>query len=97
MAEVRVVWTRLALDDLEHAHEYIEAANPQGAHAMIDQIERAIGALISFPEIGRPGRIEGTRELVVVGTPFVVPYRVLGQSVNILGVIHSARRWPGDL
>ncbi len=94
---MRVVWTRLALDDLEHAHEYIEAAIPQGAHAMIDRIERAIEALISFPEIGRPGRMEGTRELVVVGTPFVVPYRVQGQSVNILGVIHSARRWPGDL
>ena len=97
MAEVRVVWTRLALDDLEHAREYIEAANPQAAHATIDRIERAVEALISFPEIGRPGRMEGTRELVVVGTPFVVPNRVQGQSVSILGVIHSARRWPGEL
>jgi len=91
---VRLAWTRLALDDLDHARDFIAAANPQAARDTIDRIERATEALLAHPEIGRPGRLEGTRELIVVGTPFVVPYRLRGDRIEILGVIHGARRWP---
>ena len=44
--------------------------------------------------MGRPGRVPGTRELVIPGTPYIVPYRVQGEAIQILRVYHSARRWP---
>ncbi len=93
---MRLVWTRLALDDLDHAREYVAAVNPRAARDTIARIERATEALLAHPEIGRPGRLEGTRELIVVGTPFVGPYRPRGDRIEILGVIHGARRWPGS-
>lgn len=94
---MRLVWTRLAIQDLNQAHDFIEAVNPRAAGSTIDRIERAVSALTVHPNAGRPGRIEGVRELVVVGTPFIVPYRVRGNRVEILGVIHGARRWPDNL
>jgi toxin ParE1/3/4 len=51
----------------------------------------------AFPAIGRPGRVAGTRELVVSGTPYIVPYRVRGERVQIITVLHSAQRWPDRL
>lgn len=96
MADVKLVWTRLAIQDLGDAHDYIHAHNPEAAAATIDRIEAAVTALIHYPQLGRPGRIEGTRELVVVGTPFVLPYRLAGTRIEILGVLHGARRWPGE-
>ncbi|MFB2897343.1 type II toxin-antitoxin system RelE/ParE family toxin [Aerosakkonemataceae cyanobacterium BLCC-F50] len=44
--------------------------------------------------MGRPGRIPGTKELVVTRTPFILPYRVQGEQIEILAVIHAARQWP---
>ena len=92
---MRLVWTRLALDDLDHARDFIEAANPPAVLKVVERIESAVATLAAHPEMGRPGRFEGTRELIVVGTPFIVPYRVHGDRIEILGIIHGARRWPG--
>ena len=50
--------------------------------------------LREFPALGRPGRVEGTRELIIAGTPYIVPYRVRGDTVEIITVLHSAQRWP---
>jgi len=91
---VKIRWTRLAVDDLNIAYEYIAAANPSAAHAVIDRIEFAVNVLRAHPEIGRRGRVEGTRELVIPRTPFIVAYRVSKSSIEILAVIHGARRWP---
>jgi toxin ParE1/3/4 len=64
---------------------------------MVDRIDRAIHNLIAHPGIGRAGRIAGSRELVVSGTPYIVAYRLRGRTVELLGVIHAARRWPNRL
>jgi len=56
-----------------------------------------VGLLKKNPALGRAGRVAGTRELVVAGTPYVVPYRVRGEAVEILRVFHAARRWPEKL
>ncbi|MFI5362747.1 MAG: type II toxin-antitoxin system RelE/ParE family toxin [Elusimicrobiota bacterium] len=92
-----VVWTRLALADLDSACDYIAEERPGSAATVIDRIEKAIEILRRHPEIGRPGRVAGTRELLVPGTPFMAAYRVNEKRVEVLSLIHGARRWPDEL
>nr|WP_281175963.1 type II toxin-antitoxin system RelE/ParE family toxin [Edaphobacter aggregans] len=61
-----------------------------------DRIRNQIKELVRFPEIGRPGRVEGTRELVIRRTPYIVAYRITRGTVQILRILHDARLWPGD-
>jgi toxin ParE1/3/4 len=77
--------------------EYIAQDNPAAAYAVHDAIQRQVERLAQHPRIGRPGRVEGTRELVVSGTPYIVAYRVAGQDVTILRVLHGAQQWPQRL
>ena len=94
---MKVVWTRLALADLANARAYIAEERPAAAAKTVERIEEALVALVRHPEVGRPGRVEGTRELVVTGTPFIIPYRIHSKRVEILAVLHGARRWPDEL
>jgi toxin ParE1/3/4 len=94
---VRVRWLRVALANLLEAAEYLERENPTAATASLERIVKAVYRLEHYPGIGRAGRIEGTRELVVAGTPYVIPYRVRGNVIEILRVFHSARKWPTRL
>jgi toxin ParE1/3/4 len=75
--------------------------SPKTMHVLRERLPEgsgaAVGQLKAFPDIGRPGRVRGARELVVVGTPYVIPYRVKGEEVQILRVYHAARRWPKRL
>ena len=91
---MKIVWTKLAIADLDNAYDYIAATNPSAAQDIIERIEKAVAALRLTPGMGRPGRVTGTRELVVTRTPFIVPYRIIEERIEILAVIHSARRWP---
>jgi toxin ParE1/3/4 len=95
---MRVRWTVPALRDLEAIGEYIGRNNSAAiaariVTAILDQAEN----LAAFPHIGRPGRIAGTRELVIVDTPFIAPYRVRDDAVEILAVFHGSRQWPDAL
>lgn len=94
---MKLVWTRLALADLDDAYGHIAEERPSAAVWMIERIEKAVKAIGRHPEIGRSGRVDGTREMVVSGTPFIVPYRVKAKRVELLAVIHSARCWPDQL
>lgn len=91
---MRLVWTRQALRDLDAARDHVAAANPKAARDTIARIDRALAALLSYPEMGRPGWLKSTRELVVTGTPFFIPYRLRADRIELLGVIHGARKWP---
>lgn len=84
----------MAVADLDSAYEYIAAGNPDAALRVIERIERAVAVLGRHPEAGRAGRIRGTRELVVSGTPFLVPYRFRRDAIQVLAVIHGSRKWP---
>jgi len=90
-----IVWTDAALADLGALHAYISNDNPAAADVMVrrivDLVERQ---LPHMPQSGRPGRVPKTRELVISGTPYIVPYRVDGDTIAILRIIHGARRWP---
>jgi toxin ParE1/3/4 len=79
---------------LEDIFKRVAADNPAAAPRIIQRIRTAVERLQEFPAIGRPGRIEGTRELIIAGTPYIVPYQVIGDTVQIITVMHSAQQWP---
>jgi len=91
---VRVRWLRTALGNLEAEANYIAEDNPAAARRLVRTVFQAAHLLKKNPAIGRPGRVAGTRELVVPGTPYIIPYRVRADAVEILRVFHAARKWP---
>jgi toxin ParE1/3/4 len=92
-----LLWTPEALADLAEVQAYIALFDPGAAYRTVRRIRDGIGRLGITPNAGRPGRVTGTRELVITGTPFVVPYRVTTRGVEILRVYHGARKWPDRL
>ncbi len=91
---MRLRWTNQAINDLESLRSYIEKDKPDAARNMVLQITTAAKNLVDYPNIGRPGRIPNTRELVVTGTPYILPYWVKGDTLEILRVLHGAMKWP---
>ena len=91
---MRVAWTSSALRDLEAIGDYIRRENAPAADRTVARIFDQVDMLRDHPEMGRPGRSPDTRELVVTNTPFIVPYRVRDEVVEILAVFHGARSWP---
>ena len=91
---MQVRWTVPALADLDSIQDYIAESNPPAASRLINNILDRTETLLSVnPEIGRPGRVADTRELILPGTAYVVAYR-LRETVEILTVMHGAREWP---
>lgn len=91
---MKIAWSPAAIADRDAIFDYIETDSPRAAIAVDERIEAAVVRLAQYPESGRPGRVEGTRELVVNDAPYILPYRVDGDIVRILRVLHSARLWP---
>ena len=91
--EVKLVWTKPALNHLREAHDYIEIDSPGAAARLIDRIEIAINRLRMFPQMGRPSARPDTRELVIPQTPFIAVYLVRQETVFILAILHGARNW----
>ncbi|HEY9641221.1 MAG TPA: type II toxin-antitoxin system RelE/ParE family toxin [Coleofasciculaceae cyanobacterium] len=89
-----VKWLRQALKNLEQAYDYIAETDEDAAIALILKIQAATDQLSEFPMMGRPGRVDRTRELVIANTPYVVIYRVKESAVEILRVLHSSRKYP---
>lgn len=93
---MRVKWLRTALANLNDEAEYISQDSPAAGARTVAAILDAVDLLKKYPAAGRPGRVPGTRELVVRGTPYIVPYRVRGNTVELLRVFHGARKWPSQ-
>jgi toxin ParE1/3/4 len=91
---VRIVWLRAAERNLEEQLEYIGERNPPAADRLADKIATTVARLADHPRRGRPGRVVGTGELVVAGTPYIVVYTVGRDYVRIHRVLHGAQRWP---
>ena len=90
----KIRWLHLALADLDELMAFIARDRPESATSIAAKIWQAVQCLAEQPAMGRPGRIPGTRELVVADTPFIVPYRCIDKEVHILRVLHGARKWP---
>ncbi len=91
---MRIRWLEAASRDLDRAAAYIARDDPGAASRAVLRVVGAVGHLAANPGMGRVGRVEGTRELVVSDTPFIVPYRVKNGLVEILRVFHHAQKWP---
>lgn len=90
-----VDWLAEAYRDRVEQVDYIADDNPLAAADQDEEIERQVGILLQHPKMGRPGRIKGTRELVISSTPFVVVYRLVGaKRIEILRLLHGSQRWP---
>lgn len=91
---MRVRFTRLALQDIDDAYDFIAHDSPQNADLVIGRIERSVDTILAQPAIGRPGRIPGTREFIVARTPYILVYRERRSEVQILTVLHTSRKYP---
>lgn len=91
---MRVRWLRTALRNLDEEATYIASDDPAAARLVVLRVLNAVDQLADQPGLGRPGRVPGTRELVVAKTRYVVPYRVKRDAVEILRVFHTSRRLP---
>lgn len=94
---MKVIWSRRAIAHLAALRQYIARNNPSAARDVAEQILRAVELLQGQPHMGRTGRILGTRELVVPGTPFLIPYRVRGERLELVAVFHGRQKWPEKL
>jgi toxin ParE1/3/4 len=92
-----IIWLDPALDDLYRVQVHISEANPAAAKRVVQDVVRQVAHLTEQPHMGRSGRVVGTRELVVSGTPYIVPYRVKRNRVEVLRVFHGAQSWPDHL
>ena len=90
-ASMLIVWSATAIANLVGIHEYIEQDKPAAARRVARKILASIERLASHPHLGHPGREPGTRELVVSGTPYIVPYKIYKGRLAILAVLHAAR------
>lgn len=89
-------WTTPAREQFVSAFEYIAEENRAAAARTADRIWEGTQLLAKHPMAGRIGRVAGTRELVITGTPFIVAYRIEKNEVWILAVLHAARKWPDE-
>ena len=91
---MQIQWSANAAAQLEAAYEYVAEDNRDAARQQSSAVVRAVEQLAQFPEMGRPGRVTMTRELVIQGTPLLVAYTVRRDRISVLAVLHGARRWP---
>ena len=90
----RIVWTAAARRDVNAIWDFIASENPAAAEIVDSRILSTVAGLTEHPRRGRPGRVAGTRELVIPGLPYIVVYATSETQVAIVRVIHAARRWP---
>ena len=92
-----VVWSPRAIGHLAALRAHIARETPGAAARTATTLLAAVDRLAELPNLGRPGRVSGTRELVVPGTRYIIPYRVRGERVEIIAVFHGRQRWPRRL
>jgi addiction module RelE/StbE family toxin len=94
MSHRTIRWTKRAVRRLDQIGAHITKDNPAAAARVLARIVSAVDSLEKHPAIGRPGRLTGTRELVLADIPYIIPYRVTSNDIEILSVMHAAQRWP---
>jgi addiction module RelE/StbE family toxin len=91
---MEIVWRASALNDLEAIREFIAQDNRPAAARILTAIRVAVDRLGRHPGLGRAGRVEGTRELIISNAPYIIAYRIVENQVRILAIVHTSRQWP---
>jgi len=91
---MRIRYAAPAKQDLIEIQDYIAKDDPAAAYRLAQRVKDHVGRLAQHPHLGRPGQIQGTRELTISGTPYFVVYRIKRRTIEVLTVVHSRRRWP---
>ena len=91
---MKEAWTRLALLDLESHVDYVAQHHVTAAFEIEENIYDAVRGLLTYPMMGRAGQRPGTRELVVAGSSYFIVYRIDGDTITVLRVMHGAQNWP---
>ncbi|NOZ69858.1 MAG: type II toxin-antitoxin system RelE/ParE family toxin [Deferribacteres bacterium] len=94
---MQIKWFRDAVADLVEIRGYIARDKPDAAGNVARRIKSEVDRLREYPGMGRPGRVEGTRELIISGFPYIIPYRVKNNVIEILRVLHGAMQWPEEI
>jgi toxin ParE1/3/4 len=94
---VTIVWSPRAIEHLTLLRSYVARDNPKAANRIAGTLLGAVDLLAELPNLGRPGRVAGTRELVVPGTPYVIPYRLRGDRLEVIAVFHARQNWAKQL
>lgn len=92
-----IVWSPRAIEHLAHIRSYIARDNPNAANRIASTLLDAVERLAKLPNLGRPGRVGGTRERVVPGTRYVIPYRLRSDRLEVIAVFHGRQKWPTHL
>jgi toxin ParE1/3/4 len=94
---VTVVWSPRAIEHLAQFRAYIAQDNPTAANRIGGTLLEVVERLAELPNLGRPGRVAGTRDLIVPATPYVIPYRLRGDRLEVIAVFHGRQKWPRRL
>ena len=94
MAAIKIRWLRVASASLDAEYDYIQRENPKAARRVFTRITSVVKRLKDYPLSGRIGQVDGTRELIITGLPYMVIYRVATDGVEILRVFHTSRDYP---
>jgi len=94
---MKAVWSPRAIRHLVALREHISKDSEQNAALVAKRILNSIEPLQTQPEMGRPGRVVGTRELVPPNTPYIIPYRVRRERLELIAVFHGHQKWPVKL
>ena len=93
---MRLEWSQHAIQDRSDIYEFVEQRSPNAALWIDTRIGQQLVTLLRFPRAGRPGRVPGTRELVITRTPYIAAYRPLPTRIRVLAIFHNAQTWPGN-
>jgi addiction module RelE/StbE family toxin len=94
---MQIKWFSEAIQDLTEVRKYIAKDKPRTAQDVAKRVVEEIALLKNHPGMGRPGRVEGTREFLIPGLPYIIPYRVRNNIIELLRLLHAARIWPKEL
>lgn len=91
---MKLFWLPKAIANRGDQLKYIAQDNPHAAIEQSNHIRKQVNLLLEYPEMGRPGRTKGTRELVISRTSFIVVYRLKAQRIEIMRLLHGSQQWP---
>lgn len=94
---MKIIWSRRAIRHLVALRDYVAQHSPNNAAAVAERILDCVDLLATQPQMGRPGRMVGTRELVIPGMPYIIPYRVRGERLELIAVFHGPQKWPDKI